>query len=717
MTRLCLLMIGFTLMLTTHCAAAPIWKDIKGQWQLGGSGAQLTQATDAWAYAARQGLRGDLTIEADLDWRPTGKSAQVGFVLGYLNPDNYAICVLSKAPYKAWNGPTEEDHYTISYYLMANGNETLSNVCPWQYPKDGKHHFKVVIADKQFLASLDGKPVLQGGVFPQLYNGTVGVVARNVTASFSNIKIAATPFGTRLYGMGNVPHDRNGNVLPRWPYKDMITRPCEFVFWAADNAYGNWIRDEQGKKWPPYVYACTINLNGTTGNPTNYIPQEFSFYNNGFLAYYMFTGDKRGLDRAEQLADWLLFEAHVIPPDWPGGKLSITKVSLGKVVGDVDGKNISFWPYGEVGSVDDKDLGGNLISMEEQGAVAISIIQLYHLTGKTKYLDYCKGIADGLLRLQKPEGNWDYRINPRTGKGNDDFTANVIDNIWFLDEMAASTGNRAYSTAARRAEKWFVDVPCKNNRWLNIFGDVPSNVNLEWCKYKGPETENFSYYVPARGIRQLLKNADKNPANLKTAESMRKWIYKNFAAKDCNGERGIAEQTVCYIVMPYHGYNMSMVEADLYEATGKAEHKKMAFHYLNNGMYYAEQNGFILLMGGGTVQATGDMWWCNNMWAPFAYVYTMGTWPEMAPKGENHLVRVSAPLTSIDYSPNGVLYGTARASTDRLVVAAHPKSVKCNGKLLPEVQTLGKGAGWLYSTSGLLKINHPAGTLEVVIDK
>ncbi len=260
----------------TACQAARELHAVQGNWTLAGSQARIADPGDNWAIATAPGVRGDLTIEADLDWQPTGKSARVGFVLGYVNPENYAMCVLDKKPYKAWNGPTEEDLYTISYYLISGDNETLCNVCPLQDPSPGKRHLKVMLAGTQFLASLDGKPALQGILFGQLYAGTVGVAARYAGASFSNIKVSQTPFDTRLYGMQNVAHDSSGRVLSRWPYKDMITRPCEFVFWAADNAVGNWLRDEEGRKWPPYVYACTINLNGTVGNPTNYIPQEFT---------------------------------------------------------------------------------------------------------------------------------------------------------------------------------------------------------------------------------------------------------------------------------------------------------------------------------------------------------------------------------------------------------------------------------------------------------
>ncbi len=680
-------------------------------------GALFENAADDWALFVQPSPKGDLTVETDIVWKPTGKSARAGVMFTHKDPKNYAICALTREPYKAWNGPQEEDLHTIAIYQVVDGKEEVTNVCPWQHPSEGTHRMKVVVAGKQVLAYLGGKPVLQGGIVQSLAGGNAGVAARYYAAEFGPLKVTQTPAGTELYGIGNVHHDKSGAVVPRWPYKDMVTRPMEFMFWAADNALGNWLRDEDGKKWPPYVYAVTINLTGTVGTPTMYVLQEFSFFNNGLLDYYMFTGDKRALDRAKELADWLTAPAHLIPADWPCGGMSATKTNLGKVVGDVEGKTIFLWPYGDVGDVKDEQTGGDLISLEEQGAGAYTVLRLFHLTGDKSYLGYCTGVADALLRVQLPEGNWHYRVNPRTGEPNDDFTANVVDNIIFLDEMAETTGKRDYAAAARKAEQWLLNVPVKNNRWLGIFGDVPSNVHLEWAgNYKGKEPQNYSGFVAMNAARHLLAQRDKHPEYVKLAQGLRKWIFDGFLGKDSNGLAGIAEQTVCYHVMPYHGFHQSMVEADLYEATGRTEYNKMGLHFLNAGMYQTEVNGFILLMGGGTMQGKADTWWCNITWAPTAYVYAMGTWPEMAPKGENHLVRVSAPLTNVQYTSNGVRYGTARASSDRLIVASRPKSIACDGKSLPELKDTGKGHGWTYDPkTGSLKISHPAGEVKVEI--
>jgi len=706
----CLVLSGHAL-----CEVATL-EPVVGQWELGAGKARLAEASGAWSIATVPDPRGDVTVEADLAWNPAGSEAMMGLVFGYKDARNFGVCVLSKSDYKAWNATEPEKLYTISFRQVVDGAERNTNYCPWIGARAGTYHLRLVVAGEQVLALIDGQQVLQGGVMPQLAGGSAGVAAWCCAAEFRNISAKPTPRDVKLYGVGHVRRDPSGAVLPRWSWKEMVTRPTQFVMWAGESAGGNLVKDENGKTWPGYVYSCTINLNGTIGNPTNYPPQEFSFHNNGLLDYYMFTGDKRALKHARVMADWLMAPAHMIPKQWPLHGLSVTRTGMGKVCGDGhSGETVFPWPFTDAERASGKIYGG-VISIEEQGAAAITVLRIYHLTREKKYLDYCKGVADCLLRIQLPEGNWHYRMNPQTAKPHDDWTANVIDNILFLDEMAATTGSKAYSAAARRAEKWMLDVPCKTDRWLGIFGDVPSNIDIGWAQPANKGKDNLSGFVAMGAGRHLLSMGSGHPEYVRMAEHLRKWIVDNFTGTDSNKERGIAEQTVCFYVMPYHGFHESMLECDLYEATGNEDYRKAAFHYLNAGQYQTEINGFIHLLGGGLVQSGLDTWWCNITWAPTAYVYAMGAFPEMAPKGENHLLRVCSPLTSIEYRATGVAYSTARGGVDRLVVSTKPKAIKCGGKNLPEVKAVGSKSGWAYdSGTHLLVISHSIGAVDVTM--
>lgn len=685
-------------LLAAACQSGPRWTLLQGTWQEESNLLRLTAASEEWSLAVREGPPRPVTVEAEIGWRPSGESAQAGLVFGYTDAKNFGLCVLSQAPFRSADGRTEICR-TIALYQVVNGKEEQVNACPWIGVGEGTHRLKVIQAGPQVMACLEGRPVLQWCI-PALGPGRGGVAARRAPASFRRADVRPTPADARLTGPFNVPHDDAGAVVPRWSFRHMIERSAEFSLWAADHGVGNWVVDEAGKRWPPYVYFATIRLDGTMDFATNYPPEQFTPYINGFLDYHQFTGDPRGLERAAELARWLMAPAHNTPADWPYPNLAYTTIDKGKMGGHVE---------------------GDLISLEEQGYMALAILRLYHLTADKRCLDYAAGIADTLLKRQLPEGHWPYRVNPKTGEPDKDFTANLVDNILFLDEMHAITGAAAFREASERAWQWIVEGPMRSNRWLGIFGDVASNAPAA-----GRE-ENYAPWVAQWAARYLLRRRGDRPDYVPKAEAIRQWVVERFLLPDANGEPGIAEQARHRYVMPSHGFRQAMLETDLFEATGREAYRKMALHLMDSGMYATEWSGLIRTYlfpvdgpssrkSGWGRNASTATWWSNQLWAPTAYLHAMAAFPERAPRDGNHLLRASAPLTSIRYAPDGVAYGTARASVDRLVTTSKPKAVRSRGTELPEVRELSAGDGWTYDLERhVLDIRHPGGEVAIVM--
>lgn len=686
-------------LLAGGCRSAPRWTAVEGTLHPDGSRLRLEPASPTWALALLDAPPQDATIEAEIDWRPAAPSAQAGLVFGYRDEKTFGLCVLSQSPLRPGE-PAAEAVRTIAFYQVADGRAERVNVAPWLDAAEGPHRLEVVQAGPQALARLDGRPVLQWA-FPPLGPGRAGLAVRGGAATFGSPGLRPTPAGTRLPGPFAVPRDASGAVRPRWTFHDMIERTTEFAFAVADRAAGNAITDEDGKRWPCYIYHATVSLDGTLNFPTNYPPEQFTPYLNGFLDHHQFTGDPRGLDRAVEVARWIMAPAHNTPADWPYGNLAYTTVEKGKMGGQAEGE---------------------LISIEEQGYVASAILRLYHLTGDRAYLDYAARIGDTLRRRQLPEGHWPYRVHPRTGEPNPDFTANVVDNILFFDEMRRTTGDAGWSDASERAWRWLREVPLPKNRWLAIFGDVRMNIATD-----GRE-ENYAPWVAQWAARCLLRRRGESPDYVPQAEAIRRWIAERFIVRDANGELGVTEQARHFHVMPGHGFRQAMLEADLYEATGKDEYRRMALHLMDASMYFTEWNGlvrtYLFPLEGGAVEpgkrggwsrnAATSTWWSNQMWAPTAYLYVMAALPERAPANENHLLRTSAPLTFVRYSAGRVEYGTARDSTDRLTVAARPRSVRAGGREVPEVRTAGAEPGWTHDPARhVLDLRHPAGEVAI----
>jgi len=365
---------------------------------------------------------------------------------------------------------------------------------------------------------------------------------------------------------------------------------------------------------------------------------------------------------------------------------------------------------------------GDRISLEEQGYMGLVVLRVYYLTGKAAYKDYVLRMAEALLRLQRPEGNWDYRINPRTGEASGGFTANVVDNILFFDEIYRMTGIEAYRESSQKAWKWVLEVPLPQNRWLGIFADVGDNVSSSG-------EDNYAPWVAQWAARYLLGHTEESQDAIVKAETIREWIVSRFLHPDANGFRGIAEQAIHLYVMPGHNFRQAMLEADLYERTGKEDYRAMALHLMDASMYYAELNGLVRTYlhplseptkdeTGWSRNAQSQAWWSNQLWTPSAYLYVMGAFPERAPQGENHLLRTSAPLSMVSYETHAVKYRTVRESEDRLAVISKPARVQSNGRDLPFVEDSGLSEGWSFDPAvHLLKVHHTGGDVVVQLEE
>jgi hypothetical protein len=93
--------------------------------------------------------------------------------------------------------------------------------------------------------------------------------------------------------------------------------------------------------------------------------------------------------------------------------------------------------------------------------------------------------------------------------------------------------------------------------------------------------------------------------------------------------------------------------------------------------------------------------------------------PEWAPAGEDHLLRSTSAVQQIAYAPGGVRFRTYDdAGNAVLRLSAKPRSVKVDGKALPEGKAARAGA-WTWEPlgkGGVVRL-HYAGGREVQLDR
>lgn len=86
-----------------------------------------------------------------------------------------------------------------------------------------------------------------------------------------------------------------------------------------------------------------------------------------------------------------------------------------------------------------------------------------------------------------------------------------------------------------------------------------------------------------------------------------------------------------------------------------------------------------------------DSYWFDDGYGDYIrnFLWAMGAIPELAPKGQNHLLRSSSVVQQIRYARDGVTYRTFdRDATEVLRLNFRPVRVTAGGATLPERNNL-----------------------------
>src|SRR6266542_6658176 len=91
-----------------------------------------------------------------------------------------------------------------------------------------------------------------------------------------------------------------------------LERAARFLF--SDTGIDNSLRDENGKKVPPYIYHAVIEDDNRFSYRVSYPAYHHAYLIEAFLNYYNYSGNPEALRRARELADWTI--AHSTPAGW-----------------------------------------------------------------------------------------------------------------------------------------------------------------------------------------------------------------------------------------------------------------------------------------------------------------------------------------------------------------------------------------------------------------
>jgi FlgD Ig-like domain len=507
-------------------------------------------------------------------------------------------------------------------------------------------------------------------------------------------------------------------VTPLKPHGQLVAEVMAFL--ESDIGTGgirNFDNDPQSPSAPPYFYHYSIRhddgLWSSTGGYPGYASISYPGYTasiaiDAFLDWWVYSGDPQGLQRAEEMAQWLL-ERRTPATDLYGNWVYSTQTD-GVMGGGYDGE---------------------AVMSDKSGMFGLRCLRLYDITGNALYLQTATEMADTYVATQmtgpvEDAGRWPFRVRPSDGLVTQDYTSHLIPVARLLDEMAGRTGTPSYSMAAQATWSWLENNPMNPAstyymRWEGFYEDI------------GPESAGFGDHYSAEATASALieRNA---PGDIEMAISIRDTTTARFmSGTDFQNGWGAYFPALLewkqWMNTTYAATGQwAVLQLQLAEATqGTAFYDstwatlgRQALHNLTYGQAPASSvpsdDGRMLT----TIRELShprfglDTWYEQNFNTVLYMLEAVGYAPDLAPNDENHILRVegSSP-TSVGYGPTRIETQWSGPAVVTLKLAQAPSGVRIGGEWLAE-DLIGSYGSWSFDAGTQLCVVDHDGS-EVIV--
>jgi len=409
------------------------------------------------------------------------------------------------------------------------------------------------------------------------------------------------------------------------------------------------------------VYLVNAVYDAKTGQGTNWQgnpASTFGQFVDSVVTWYPYSGDRESIDVVRSMLDYQL--AHgTTPADWAWARVPFAT-------------NCKNEPeYG--GCVQDTPAGFRSgIETDKLGELGIGYVLFYELTGDRKYLEAAIWSADALAKHIRPgdadHTPWPFRVNAKTGEilNGEEYGGMIVAPVRLFSELIRlKQGDTArYEQARDAAWAWILKYPMHNDRWSGYFEDVHKN------------QQNVNQASPTMTAYYILTSPDPAAADphwTGDVGHLIDWVRHKFGRGPYFGAWAIDEQGA---PPEYAGCcsraglasdtsRWAAINAMYYEKTGDAQAKEDAFRSLNYATYFADNDGKIACCG---LDYADSYWFDDGYGDPIRnYLWAMGALPELAPKGQNHLLRSSSVVTQVEYGQKSIQYRTFDADASEVL--------------------------------------------------
>ena len=288
--------------------------------------------------------------------------------------------------------------------------------------------------------------------------------------------------------------------------------------------------------------------------------------------------------QAKTFGDWLLH--NWLPKDWVYGMFPFSIVTNGILKEGHRGTTVT-----------------------RAGRVGIAMLELYRTFKINDYLEYARTLADGLVKFQREDGSWPFRVNPRDGSVLEEYTSDAISPARLFALLEEIEPNAAYHKARLDAIKWTLEVPIKLNRWEGMYEDTSHD--LPYSNMENLDTNET--------VRYLVHHRDEHQDYLEIAKRLNRWIEDQFVVyetEDCKalgsadigtnaiGAKNlrsptpmVVEQYMCDYPMEGHTGNWLMSLIALHQATGNDTYLDKGVAAANAIVQGQQENGAFSTWG------------------------------------------------------------------------------------------------------------------------
>jgi hypothetical protein len=466
------------------------------------------------------------------------------------------------------------------------------------------------------------------------------------------------------------------------------------------------------KKTGLKVYLLNSVFDPATGQGIYWQHNPASTYGqfvDSLVAWYPYSGDEEAGKVVRTMLDYQL--AHGTTPadwDWPGVPFATScgnDTEYGRCLQDVPREYY----------------GG--IETDKVGELGIGYVLFYEFSGDRKYLEAGIRCADALAHHIRPGDEthtpWPFRVEAKSGATIDrnEYGGMIVASVRLFDELIRlKQGDISkYAASRKTAWEWLLKYPIRNDRWVGYFEDVPHL----------PDDANQA--LPMMTAYYILNQKDPSTVD-------RQWIgdvghmidlvrrhYGRgpfFGAWAIDEQGGPPEYTICCsrAGLASDTSRWGAINALYRERAHDGQSGEDAFRSLNYATYFAASDGKVSCCG---LDYDYPYWWDDGYGDYIRnFLWGMGAMPELAPAGQDHILRSTSVVNQVEYRKGSIRYKTFDAdSTEVIRLSFRPLKVAAGGKELPleaSVDKPGFTLSPLHGTDILLRVHH-ADSQEVVI--